>query len=236
MAAKPDAEKRPSGLMVALAFSVAVAAAGALVVAALVLRGNDDGAPSAPTPAIELDAIPQDGTVLGSPEAGVTLIEYADVQCPACRTYAEAVLPSVVAEYVQPERVKAEFRGIAFIGPDSEKAARFVYAAGIQDRLWQLQDALYRNQADENSGWVTDDLVRELAMQIPGLDVDRLFTDAKGAHVKTMVEEAAAQADAAEVRGTPSFAIQVGNEEPELLELGISSEELFAALDDALVG
>ncbi len=235
MATKPE-EKRPSGLMVALAFAIAIAAAAALVVAALVLRGSDDAAPSAPTPAIDLEALPQDGTLLGSPNAGVTLIEYADLQCPACRIYTAAVLPSIVTEYVRPGRLKAEFRGIAFIGSDSERAARFVYAAGAQDRLWHLQEALYRNQGGENSGWVTDDLVRELAMQIPGLDVDRLFTDAKGAHVKTMVEEAAAQADAAEVRGTPSFAIQVRDEEPKLLELGVSSTELFAALDDALAG
>ena len=236
MPAKPDAEKRPSGLMVALAFSVAVAAAAGLVIAALVLRGDGDAQAPASTPAIDLSSIPQNATELGAPTAQVTLIEYADLQCPACRNYATAVLPAIVDDYIRPGKVKAEFRGIAFIGADSERAVRLVYAAGLQNRLWQLQEALYRNQGGENSGWVTDDLIRELAAQIAGLDVDRLFTDADGAEVTTMVEEAAAQANAAEVGGTPTFAVRVGDAEPKLLELGISSTELFAALDDALAG
>lgn len=236
MGTRPNREKRPSGLVVVLAFSVAIVAAAGLVVAALVLRGNDDAAPPSSTSAIDFAGIPQDGTVLGSPEANVTLIEYADLQCPACRNYSEAVLPTVVADYVRPGNVNAEFRGVAFIGPDSEKALRLVYAAGMQNRLWQLQEALYRNQGGENSGWLTDELVRELAAGIPGLDVDRLFADADSPDVAAMIEEVAAQADAAEVPGTPSLFIRIGDEEPYMLELGIGSAKLFAALDDALSG
>jgi len=222
--------------VVVLAFSIAIAAAAGLVVAALVLRGNDDTAPPSSTSAVDFEGIPQNGTVLGSPEAGVTLIEYADLQCPACRNYADAVLPTVVVNYVQPGKMNAEFRGVAFIGPDSEKALRLVYAAGMQDRLWQLQEALYRKQGGENSGWVTDELVRELAAGIPGLDVDRLLADADSPEVAAMIEEVAAQADAAEVPGTPSLFIRIGDEEPYMLEFGIGSAELFAALDDALAG
>ncbi|MEX2613879.1 MAG: thioredoxin domain-containing protein [Gaiellaceae bacterium] len=236
MATRPTREKRPSGLVVVLAFSIAIAAATGLVVAALVLRGNDGAAPPPSTSAIDFAGIPQDGTVLGSPKANVTLIEYADLQCPACRNYSEAVLPTVVADYVRPGKLNAEFRGVAFIGPDSEKALRLVYAAGMQNRLWQLQEALYRNQGGENSGWLTDELVRELASGIPGLDVGRLFADADTPEVAGMIEEVAGQADAAEVPGTPSLFIQIGDEEPYMLELGIGSAELFAALDDALAG
>lgn len=114
------------------------------------------------------------------------------------------------------------------------RGAAFVYAAGLQDRLWKLQEALYRNQGGENSGWVTDDLVRELAAQIPGLDVGRLFADADRAEVTSMIDETAAQASAAKVPGTPSFFIRIGDEEPYMLEFPIGSTELFAALDDAL--
>ena len=60
-------------------------------------------------------------------------------------------------------------------------------AAGLQDRLWHLQEALYRNQGGENSGWVTDELVRRLAGEIPGLDVERLFVDAEGPEVDALL-------------------------------------------------
>ena len=44
------------------------------------------------------------------------------------------------------------FRNLSFIGPDSERAARLAAAAGLQDRLWQFTDLIFRNQGAENSG------------------------------------------------------------------------------------
>jgi protein-disulfide isomerase len=234
MAAEQDSQRRPSGLVVVLAFAVAIGAAVALVVLAIALRTSDDGTAPIAATVVDLAGIPQNGTVLGSPDAGVTLIEYADLQCPACRAYTETFLPEVVEMYVRPGRVKTEFRGISFIGPDSETALRYVLAAGLQDRLWQLQEALYRNQGGENSGWVTEGLVRELAAEIPGLDADRLVVEADSAEVTEMMAEAEAQADAAGVGGTPTLAIQVGDADPYTLAAGLGLAELTAALDDAL--
>jgi protein-disulfide isomerase len=220
--------------LVVLAFAIAIGAAVSLIVLALALRTSDDTATPTPTPVVDLSGIPQDGLVLGSPEAGVRLIEYADLQCPACRSYTETAFPEVVDRYVRPGRVKNEFRGLAFIGPDSETALRWVLAAGLQDRLWQLQEALYRNQGGENSGWVTEELLRRLAADIPGLDADRVLADANGEEVGALVVESAAQANGAEVRGTPTLAIQVGDGEPTTLEPGVGLSDLTAALDDAL--
>ena len=149
----------------------------------------------------------------------------------------ESVFPAIVNDYVRPGRVKTEFRALAFIGDDSEQARRFVYAASLQDRAWQLQEALFRNQGSENSGWVTDDLVRTLAEQIEGLDVDRLFEDAETQEVIALGEQATSQAEAAGVRGTPTFYIQLGDEEPYQLEFSALDPAQFrAALDDALEG
>jgi protein-disulfide isomerase len=234
MASKPARERRPSGLMVVLAFAIAIAAAVALVVLAVVLRTGDDGAPPTATPGVNLAGIPQEGIVLGSPAARVTLIEYADLQCPACRAYTEEYFPEIVERYVRPGEIKTEFRGVAFIGEDSETVLRYVLAAGLQNHLWELQDALYRNQGAENSGWVTEELVRELAGEIPGFDADRLVTDAESDKVTAMMEQVMAQAEAADVPGTPTLAIQVGDAEPYLLASGISFAELTEALDAAL--
>jgi len=226
----------PSQRTVVLAFAGATAAAVALIVVALLARSGGDAPAPSPTPGVNLAGIPQDDRVLGASRAKVTLIEYADPQCPACRFYTEKMFPTVVDEYVKTAKVKTEFRGFPFIGPDSVKALRFVYAAGLQDRLWQLQETLYRNQGGENDGWVTDELLRQVAGEIPGLDVDRLFADAESDAITQEADAAAGEAEAAEVSGTPTFFVQIGDAKPYYIQIQLDVEQMRAALDDALAG
>jgi protein-disulfide isomerase len=230
---KPGSGAGLSRRTIAVAFGVAVAAAAVLVAVALLMQGGDD---SASGPASDLGGIAQEGSFLGSPDAEVLLIEYADLQCPFCRDYAVNVFPTLVEEYVRPGDVRMEFRGLAFLGPDSEKALRFVVAAGLQNRGWELQEALFRAQGEENSGWVTDELVRDLAGDIEGLDVDRMFEDADGAEVTAQVQEMARQGQADSVPGTPTFFVQIGDDEPYLIQVPLEPSAFQAALEDALQG
>ena len=230
----PSSSNRPSGRTVVLAFVVAIAAALALVAVALIAR-SDSSTPPTENPVVDLGGIPQDGRVLGSPDAAVTLIEWADPQCPACRTYTEEFFPTVVDEYVRPGTVSTEFRGFPFIGDDSVKAYRFLLAAAEQDSLWDLAEAMYRNQGGENDGWVTDDLIRELATQIDGLDVDQLFADAERGDIVTEAEAAEAAGQAAGIPGTPTLLIEVGDDEPYVIQVA-TADQMRAALDDALDG
>lgn len=232
---KPGSSKRPSGRTVVLAFGAAIAAAVALVAVALLLRDGSGAPPATPTPVVDLTGIPQADAVLGSPDAKVTLIEYADIQCPACRRYTEELFPTLVDEYVRPGTVNTEFRGFPFIGPDSVKGHRFLLAAGKQGKLWQLQEALYRNQGSENDGWVTDDLIRELAAEIPGLDVERLFADAETDEITQAADSAAGEATDAGIQGTPTLLVAVGDAKPYMIQVA-TAEEIRAALDDALEG
>ena len=223
--------------MVVLAFAVAIAAAVALIGAALLLQNDGETAAPNPTPTVDFSGIPQDGRLLGDESANVTLVEYADLQCPVCRAYTEQVFPTLLNEYVRPGKIRNEFRGLAFIGEDSEEALRYVYAAGLQDRLWNMQEALYRNQGAENSGWVTEELARSLGGEIEGLDVDRMVEDAQSDEVTAMIDESATQAQAGEVMGTPTFFIQIGDQEPYMLEItSLDPTQFRPALDDALNG
>jgi protein-disulfide isomerase len=234
MATTPSSGKRPSGRTVVLAFAIAVAAAVALIAVAVIGR-SDSGSGPTEDPVVDLSGIPQDGRILGSPDAAVTLIEWADPQCPACRSYAEEFFPTVVDEYVRPGKIATEFRGFPFIGEDSVKAYRFLLAAAEQDKLWELQEALYRNQGGENEGWVTDELIRELASEIEGLDVDKLFADAEREDIAAEAAGAEAAGEAAGIMGTPTLLIAIGDEEPYLISVA-NVDQLREALDDALTG
>ena len=233
-AMNPRSGNRPSGRVVVLAFGIAIVAAAALVAVALLGQGGSSAAPTE-TPVIDLGGIPQDGRILGAVGADVTLVEWADPQCPACRVYTEEFFPAVVDEYVRPGTVNTEFRGFPFLGEDSVKAYRYLLAAAEQDRLWNLQEALYRNQGGENDGWVTDDLLRELSAEIKGLDVDELFADADSDAIVAEAEGAGAVAEAAGILGTPTLQIAIGDDEPYLINVA-DLDQLREALDDATDG
>jgi protein-disulfide isomerase len=233
-AMNPRSTNRPSGRTVVLAFGIAIAAAVALVAVALI-GGGDSSGPPTETPVVDLAGIPQDGRTLGAADARVTLIEWADPQCPACRVYTEEFFPAVVDEYVRPGTIATEFRGFPFIGDDSVKAYRFLLAAGEQDRFWNLQEALFRNQGGENDGWVTDELLRELAAEIDGLDVNQLFADADSDAIVSEAEGAGAAAEAAGILGTPTLQIAIGDGEPYGINVA-DLDQLRAALDDAIDG
>lgn len=226
--------------------SLLLAAGGAavvvlvLVAASLLLRGGDDDEATSPTttvaPSTMLDGIPQNRALLGADDATVTLIQFEDLQCPVCKSYQEEGFPGIVEEYVRPGKVKLRFVGLAFLGPDSEKALLHVLAAGEQGKLWQLTDALYANQGAENSGWVTDELLERLAGDL-GLDWTRLSTDADGPGVLQQARSMASEAEQREVPGTPWFYVQVGDDEPYEVRPGsFAIEEFREILDDALAG
>ena len=155
---------RPTRLLVGAVIGGAALLA-ALMVAASVLGSRGDS--NAPAPAANaagevaeaaetealLRGIPQDGIALGSPNAPVTLVEYADLQCPYCAIWAREAFPAIVDEYVRPGHVRLVFRGLAFIGPESDTALRTALAAGAQGRLWNVVHLLYGNQGAENAGW-----------------------------------------------------------------------------------
>ena len=124
--------------------------------------------------------VPQDGFALGDPAAPVAVYAYLELQCPFCRAFDRRELPAFVEQYVRSGRARLVLRPLAFLGPDSVRAARLVAAAAAQDRAWQLADQLYRRQGRENSGWVTDRLLRRAARAVPGLRVRRAMRERNG--------------------------------------------------------
>src|SRR4051795_11779508 len=159
---------------------------GALVIVAIVIAltagsgtkaaGAGKTASGAAATQTLLGGIPQNGLVLGNPKAPVTLVEFADLQCPVCRAYTSDVFPTLVKQYVRTGKVKMVFRSLHFIGDDSTTAALAAQAAGQQNKLWQFADLFYRNQQQENTGYVTDAFIRQIAGGVSGLNVSRLMS------------------------------------------------------------
>ena len=69
----------------------------------------------------------------------------------------------------------------AFIGPDSFRAQKVALAAAKQNKAFDFAAVLYDNQGTENTGWLTDEMLYNIAASVPGLKIDPLFTERSSA-------------------------------------------------------
>jgi protein-disulfide isomerase len=182
--------------------------------------------------------IPQRGNVLGSPAAPVTLVEYVDLQCPFCREFETAVMPTVLSRYVRPGGVKVEMRPVAIIGSDSERGRLAAIAAGKQNRLFNFAQLLYANQGSENTGWLSDDMVQRAAASIPGLNVPQLLSAQNSTAVKTAAQAFDEQAAADGLQGTPTILVGKSGQQPRQVALSSASDtqSVVAAIKAAQSG
>jgi protein-disulfide isomerase len=215
MSSRPEQRRR----LLLLGAVVAVAAV-AVVVAVLVSSGGGTKKKtptttgSAPAGAAEVAArfqgIPQSNLTLGKASAPATMEEFADLKCPICQEVTVSLFPKLVDGYVRTGKVKVIFRPQTFVGQpagNSEPAARFALAAGLQNKLWQFVDLFYVNQGDESTAYVNDAFLRRIGAGVQGLDVDKALADSRS----PTVDAELAQADALFKRygfsGTPSFTL-----------------------------
>jgi protein-disulfide isomerase len=179
--------------------------------------------------------IPQSGITLGDPQAPVTLVEFADLQCPYCAQYTTSVMPTLVAEYVRSGKVKMIFRNVTIIDQDSHVAAEMAAAAGLQGKLWEYTDIFYANQGEERSGYITDAFLEKIGAAVRGLDVDRALADRKLPKIQTELTTAQNEMQIAGFQGTPSFLVGPTGGRLEAVEFSAFTPEPFKdAIDAAL--
>lgn len=131
----------------------ALAGLAMTLTATLALAACDSGPDLTPT---------KDDVSLGSPQAKVTMVEYASVACGACAAFNNTVLPTLKAKYIDTGKVRYVPREY-LTGFSSQVAmAGFLLArcAG-PEKYHHVTDAIYREQAAmQASGDVRGTLLR----------------------------------------------------------------------------
>lgn len=202
----PRSKASPAVLLASLAFVALVAVAAGLIAT----RGGGSSArPLAGAAGARalFRGIPQRENVLGSSSAPVTVVEYADLQCPYCRDFELQWTPSLVARYVRSGKAKLVFRPLAFIGADSVRGRNAVIAAGLQGRLFEAVQMLYASQGGENAGWLDDGLVQRVVAEIPQVEAARFFDATTSAAVARRAKGFDDAAIADGVRSTPTLLV-----------------------------
>ena len=165
--------------------------------------------------------------VKGSASSTVTVIEYSDFQCPACRTY-----------YPIMRQMMVEFGGeVAFvyrhfplngIHPNAEFAARAAQAAGKQGKFWEMHDLLFEKQ-DEWAKVANVQTLFESYANLLGISVEQFRVDWTSAEIKDFVKSQREHSIQIGLQGTPTFFVN-----GEKIQNPSSAEQLRSIIQAAL--
>ncbi|MEW6636331.1 MAG: thioredoxin domain-containing protein [Actinomycetota bacterium] len=171
---------------------------------------------------------------LGSEDAPVVMVEYADYQCPYCGRFAREVEPELVERYVEDGTLRIEWRDFPYLGQESVNAALAARAAQAQGKFWEYHRLLFENQGGQNSGGFSDERLIELAGEAD-LDVERFREDLQSGRYEEVVARDFAEGQARGVSGTPAFIVNdrviIGLQPLEVFERAIEEERKEAAED-----
>jgi protein-disulfide isomerase len=142
--------------------------------------------------------------VWGNDNAPVTLIEYSDFQCPACKVY-YPMLSKLKEDY--PDKVRIVFRHFPLtIHKNARIAARASEAANVQGKFWQMHDRLFETQEDWSELSDPKEKFKAYAIDIE-LDVDKFMVDLENSEFDTKVQNDVVSGNTLKVNATPTFYI-----------------------------
>lgn len=153
--------------------------------------------PAGPDPA-RTYSLPLAGSPLKGPaDAPITIVEFADYQCPFCAG-SEALIDAVLAAYPTQVRFAYKHFPLTASHPQALPAALAATAAQRQGKFWEMHALLFANQralsAEQIEGYA-----RRL-----GLDMERFRADMASDEVEAQVEADRRLARRAGVRGAPT--------------------------------
>ena len=161
--------------------------------------GAPSAQPAAPPPPATAVSISLEGAhVKGNPKAPVTLVEYADFQCPYC-TRALPVINQLLTKYPNDLKYVYKHLPLVSIHKFAEPAARASVAADKQGKFWPMYDVLFANQRA-----LDDASLKKYASDL-GLDMARFEKDMADPATAAAVNKDAEEAGRIGVGGTPTF-------------------------------
>lgn len=140
--------------------------------------------------------------ILGPEEAPVTIVEFFDPACEACRRF-HPIVKDVMAEHGDAVRVVVRYT--PFHGEASAKAIRVLEAARMQGLFEPVMEALLKEQPRWAAhGNARPGLILDIAAQA-GLDLEAARVQVLSPEVVGVINRDIADVEAMGVRQTPTF-------------------------------
>ena len=147
-----NASSRPKPFYWLLGIIAVIGVAGLTYVATKDKGGARDVAQGADT----TNAGPAQGYLMGSPDAPVKILEYADFECPACAGFATITEPDVRKRIVDAGLASITYYDFPLtMHPNTMPASHAAACADEQGKFWSMHDKIFQSQ-DEWNGRATN--------------------------------------------------------------------------------
>lgn len=167
------------------------------------------------------------GWVKGNTESKVTLTEFGDFQCPACKVF-EPTFEQATREYGKKVKFVFKHFPLKALHPNAMPAALAAEAAGAQGKFWEYHDLLYAKQ-DEWAG-ATDPTEKFVSYaKSLKLDTDTFKKDLKSKNFERQINDQEDEGIKVGVNGTPAIFLN-----GVMISIPKDYEELKERLDKAL--
>jgi len=93
------------------------------------------------------DNLVMEDDVMGDVNAKVTIVEYASMTCPHCRSFHEKILPTIKEKYIETGKVKYILRPFPFDGDRRGEAAFMLAKCAPNNNYYAMVDALFATQS-----------------------------------------------------------------------------------------
>lgn len=153
----------------------------------------------------EILTVKNDDWVKGSTDAPITVVEYLDFECEACRVY-YTITKQLSEEYK--DKIRFVVRYFPLPGhKNSMTSALTAEAAGKQGKFWEMYDVLYEKQKDWGEKQLADSSLFDIYATQIGLDVNKYKSDIKSQETKDRINRDKESAISLGIQGTPTFFI-----------------------------
>ncbi len=142
----------------------------------------------------------------GRADAPISIVEFADFQCPYCQKFFNETETALIQRYVQSGQATFSYKHLAILGDESTWAAEAAECAADQGQFWAYHDLLFQKQAGENQGVFTKEKLIAFAQAL-NLDLTTFTTCLQTDAPLARVQADLAEGEAAQVDGTPTFFI-----------------------------
>ena len=115
-----------------------------------ITRLEESTRPAVERPKFVQFTAPEGAPRLGDAGAKVTIVEFADFQCPFCGRFQQTVYPQIKSDYIDTGKAAFIYQDFSFLGEESTVAAEAAKCAGDQGKFWEYHDYLFTHQKGEN--------------------------------------------------------------------------------------